>query len=147
MKQKTNFESLNDEIRLLESKQAYEFEILRQQFHKTADGLKPLNLISNTLREVVTFPATGNSLIDSTIGMATGFLTKKLMFGTSTNPIKRGLGTLMQFGISNIVYKNSIAIKAIGGTILQSIFSKKRDVENSQDTLPNNNAGTRIKNL
>jgi hypothetical protein len=125
MKHKTNFELLNDEIRLLESKQAYEFEVLRKQFHKTKEELNPLNLISNTLREVVSVPETGNSLIDNTIGIATGFLTKKLMFGASSNPIIKGLGTLLQFGISNVVYKNSHAIKAIGGSILHSIFSKK----------------------
>lgn len=129
MKQKTNSELLNDEIRLLESRQAYEFEILRQQFHKTAEGLKPINLISGALREVITFPATGNKLIDNTIGMVTGFITKKFLVGASSNPIKRGLGTLLQFGISNIVYKNSIAIKAIGGTILQSIFTKRKRAE------------------
>ena len=129
MKQKTNFELLNDEIRLLKSKQDYEFEILRQQFHLTSEGLKPLNLISNTLRNIVTLPATGNTLIDNTISMATGFLSKKLMIGSSSNAIIRGLGTLVQFGISNIVYKNSFAIKAIGGSILQTIFSKKKKDE------------------
>lgn len=135
MKQKSNAELLNDEIRLLKSKQAYEFEIMRQQFHKTAEGLKPMNLISSTLREVITLPATGNKLIDNTIGMATGFLTKKFLVGASSNPIKRGLGTLLQFGISNVVYKNSFAIKAIGGAIISSIFSKKKKDENQPETI------------
>ncbi len=135
MKQKSNVELLNDEIRLLKNKQAYEFEIMRHQFHKTAEGLKPLNLISSTLREVITLPATGNKLIDNTIGMATGFLTKKFLVGASSNPIKRGLGTLLQFGISNVVYKNSFAIKAIGGAILLSIFSKKKKDENQPEII------------
>jgi hypothetical protein len=85
-----------------------------------------MNLIKNTLREAITIPPTGNTIIDNTIGMATGFLTKKLLLGSSSNPIKRGLGTILQFGISNIVYKNSLVIKAVGGAILETVFSKNK---------------------
>jgi hypothetical protein len=120
---------------LLKSKQAYEFEIMRKQFHQTAEGLKPINLISSTLREAIKMPATGNKLVDNTLGIATGLITKKFL-GTSSNPVKSGIGTLLEFGISNLVYKNAFAIKAIGGAIFQSIFSKRRK-ENPQ--LPETN--------
>lgn len=131
MKAISNVVLLNDEILLLESRQAYEFELMRQQFHITSESLKPVNLIASTLREVITLPETGNKLIDNTIGIATGFITRKLLFGASASPVKKVIGTMLQFGISNLVYKNAFAVKAIGGTILQSIFSKKPKENNA----------------
>jgi hypothetical protein len=61
--------------------------------------------------------------------MVTGFLTKKLLVGTSANPLKKVVGTLLQFGLSNIVYKNSFANKAAGSNIFRLIFGKKKEAE------------------
>jgi hypothetical protein len=136
MKQIKPSELLIEEIRLLESKQAYELQLMRKQFYITAERLKPANLIANTLKEMITITATGNKFIDNSIGMATGFLSKKFLFGSSANPVKKIFGTLLQFGISNVVYKNTFAIKAIGGTILQAVFGKRRE----DKSLPEDNS-------
>jgi len=127
MKEISPLELLQDEIRLLESRQAYEFQLLRDQFHVTAESLKPANLIASAVKDVVTHPATGNKLIDSGIGLVSGILTKKFLFGSSASPVKRIFGTILQIGISSIVFRNSNAIKAVGGTILQSIFKKRKE--------------------
>jgi hypothetical protein len=117
---------LNEEIRLLESRQAYEFQLMRKQFYITAERLKPANLIANTLSEMITLPTTGNGIVENGIGIATGFIARKFLFGSSASPVKKIFGTLLQFGISNIIYKNSFAIKAIGGTLLKSVFSGRK---------------------
>jgi hypothetical protein len=39
--------------------------------------------------------------------MTTGYLTKKVLLGGTHNPIKRILGTILQFAITNIVTKQS----------------------------------------
>jgi hypothetical protein len=43
--------------------------------------------------------------------MTTGYITKKVLLGSTHNPIKRILGTVLQFVITNIVTKQSEKVK------------------------------------
>ncbi|HSK13493.1 MAG TPA: hypothetical protein VK907_09780 [Phnomibacter sp.] len=129
--------SLQAKIETLESLQTQQLQEIQQQFHFTADKLKPSKLIANTLREAMTPSDTGSSnIIDSTLGLATGFLTRKLLFGSSPSPVKKAIGSVVQFGLSNLVYKNSIGIKAIGGVLYKWLFRKPRTEDIKDSTVP-----------
>lgn len=130
---------MQDEINLLKAKQETEFLHLQEQFHKVTIQLKPLNLIGNIFEDIIPGRITKNSILDNTIGLTTGFLTRKILFGASAGPVKRALGSMVQFGISNLVYKNSIAIKAVGGFLLQRLFNKKEkpEMENKELDITN----------
>ncbi len=125
MKHKNRVDNLQDEINLLKAKQESEFLHMREQFNAVAFNLKPSNLIGNIFEDIIPGRITKNSIVDNTIGLTTGFLTRKFLFGASASPVKRAIGSMVQFGISNLVYKNSIAIKAVGGFLLQRLFNKK----------------------
>jgi hypothetical protein len=129
MNQKNQVEILQEQITLIRAQQEKEFLQMREQFHVVAVNLKPSNLIGSIFSDIAESPKTNNSLVDNTIGITTGFLTRKFLFGASASPVKRAIGSLVQIGISNLVYKNSFAIKAIGGFLLQRIFKKKERPE------------------
>jgi hypothetical protein len=111
MKKINQTDTLNETIALLENKQTLELRSLKQQFELTYESLKPLNIIKNVFSEMTTSSDIKGNLISNVIGMSTGYLTKKVLLGSTHNPIKRILGTLLQFVITNVVTKHSDNIK------------------------------------
>jgi hypothetical protein len=59
------------------------------------------------------------------MGLATGYLSKKIFIGASGNKIRKLIGSIMQFGITNVVTQNSDAIKSFGRSLFQHFFHKK----------------------
>lgn len=112
MKNTNQADALKDAIALLESKQAGELQLLRQQFHITYDSLKPMNLIKKGLQDITALPDLKNGLINNAIGLATGYLSKKVLIGATRNPIKRILGTVLEFAIAGLVTKQVEQAKA-----------------------------------
>ena len=100
-------DALNEAITLLENRQAEELFVLKQQFNSTYDSLKPLNLIKSAFTEITSSPDIKNNLVNSAIGLTTGYLTKKVLLGFTPNPIRRILGSLLQFVVANVVSKKS----------------------------------------
>lgn len=120
MKTKNETDSLNDLIILVEQKRAYELELLKEQLYLVSESLDPINLIKNVFHEVVDSPEIKNNLVNSAIGLFTGFISKKALTGNSHNSFKRVLGTLIQFGVTNVVSKHSDDVK----TIVKNLFSR-----------------------
>jgi hypothetical protein len=111
MKNTNQADALKDAIALLESKQAGELQLLRQQFHITYDSLKPMNLIKKGLQDITALPDLKNGLINNAIGLATGYLSKKVLIGATRNPIKRILGTVLEFAVAGLVTKQVEQVK------------------------------------
>ncbi|MFV5686719.1 hypothetical protein ACM55I_14885 [Flavobacterium sp. GB2R13] len=111
MKKINQTDTLNETIALLENKQALELLSLKQQFELTYESLKPLNIIKSVFSEMTTSSDIKGNVISNVIGMSTGYLTKKVLLGSTHNPIKRILGTLLQLVITNVVTKHSDNIK------------------------------------
>ncbi len=112
MQKITTAEELKNTIQQLEYKQALEWVLLKEQFLTTCESLKPLNVIKNTFKEFTTSPDIKNKILDTAIGLATGYLSKALMVGSSHNPLKKIVGAFLQIGISNVVSKNAETIKS-----------------------------------
>ena len=106
MKKTNETDTLNETISLLEYRQAYELGILKEQFEVTYDSLKPINLIKSAFHEMTTSSELKGNLLNNIIGISTGYLTKKVLVGSTHNPFKRILGTVLQFAITNLVTKN-----------------------------------------
>lgn len=111
MKKSNETDDLNETIALLEYRQKQELRILKEQFEVTYDSLKPLNIIKKAFGDMTTSSELKGNLINNVIGMSTGYLTKKLLLGSSHNPFKRILGNVLQFVITNVVTKHTDAGK------------------------------------
>ncbi len=113
----------------LESKQAEESAILKAQFLVAVESIKPINLIKSVFTEAVESEDLQHNLVNSSIGLSAGYITKILFQGISHSPLRKFLGTALMFGIKNIVAQNPEAIKT-GGRIF---FKTIRGVLSSKD--------------
>jgi len=98
---------------------------LKDQLFLTYESLKPVNLIKQTLKEISSSPYLIDNISGSAMGLLSGFLSRKIFVGTSGNLIKKLIGSVLQFGITNIVAQNSDVIKSVGQTVLHHFFRKK----------------------
>ena len=128
----TTSEELKAAIEQLELQQTNEFILLKEQFHKTKEALKPINILKGTFKEAVATPGLKTDAINAAIGFTTGILAKKLMIGKTINPFKKLLGIIIEMTVANKVVKNADDIKSVGGSIFNSLF-KKKELENKRN--------------
>ena len=113
MKKSNETDDLNETIALLEYRQKQELRILKEQFEVTYDSLKPINIIKKAFNDMTTSSELKGNLINNVIGMATGYITKKVIVRSSHNPFKRLLGNVLQFVITNVVTKHTDTGKSL----------------------------------
>jgi hypothetical protein len=121
---------LKKAIQRLELQQASELIALKQQFHKTKDGFRLVNLIKGTFKDVVSEPGLKTDALNAAIGFTSGILAKKLMIGKTINPIKKLLGFVLEMAVANKIAKNADGIKLAGTGIFKSLFKKKEKADN-----------------
>ena len=124
----TTISELKIAIQLLESEQAVKEKLLKEQFLLTYDSLRPVNLIKGTIKDIVTSPDLLENILGSTIGLATGYLSKKIVVGASGNKFKKLMGSVLQFGVTNLVAQHPDPIKLFSRIILKHIFRKKERI-------------------
>jgi hypothetical protein len=112
---------LKEQIRIKETEQELNYLLLKDQFSETLETLKPINLI----KEAIHSDETKNSLLDTALGMTSGFLAKKTIVRSSRNPLLKLLGTLVGIGVTKYVAKHPEGIKSMGGKLIGALF--KRD--------------------
>jgi len=121
--------TLRDAIVALEKEHAEEGKQLKQQFHIAYESIKPLNLIKSTWKDVVGSPELKNSLVDTSLELCAGYLSKLLFVNASHSRLRKVLGVALQVGVMNLVTKNPELFKSIGKglfTVLTHGFKKRR---------------------
>lgn len=104
--------SLAEAIRNLEAQRVLELEILKKYTELTLHELNPVNIVKEKIHdglsnigETVSSTAFKTGLLKTGIGLATGFLTKKILVGPQAGILKRLLGTAVQAAVSGFVIK------------------------------------------
>jgi hypothetical protein len=113
---------LKQAIALLQAQQEEKKFVLVEEFHKTYESLKPLNLIKSTFNKILETPDITNQVVDTSIGLGVGVLSKKLLVGKSTNIFKRFFGTIIELMVANAVAKNSDGIKRQGIQLIKKLI-------------------------
>jgi hypothetical protein len=121
----TPTDELKNAIQLLEVEQAAKWQLLKDQFHLSYESLKPVNLLRSTVNDIASSPYLIDNIIGNAVGLATGYLSRKIVVGASGNIFRKLIGFVLQFGVANFVAQHPDAIKSIGQFILQHIFRKK----------------------
>lgn len=98
--------------------------VLKNDFKALLDSLRPGKLLLNTVKDVVTTPSIQGNVINSLIGMASGFIAKKLVTRGSSNPITKMIGKIAEVSVANKVGNNADGIRTLGGMLLKKIFHK-----------------------
>lgn len=107
MKKITKTAALNEAITLMQHHQDVELDLLKSQFRDTYESLKPINIVKTGIKEMVSKSGLKGDLLKIAIGLTAGFLSKKFMVGSSHHPIKRMLGSLLQYAVANVVVNDS----------------------------------------
>lgn len=123
-----NDEDLQTKIFMLEARRENELRLLKKNFREASECLKPINIIKNTFKDIVTSPELKGNLIGSAIGMGTGFVANKLIVGRSGGLIKKIIGVIVQRVVDRKVTNNVGGASSAGTTLLQKIFSKPKSL-------------------
>ncbi|MBK7410088.1 MAG: hypothetical protein IPL49_20760 [Saprospirales bacterium] len=127
MQKITSSTDLRDAILQLESRQAEEGKTMKTHFYLAYENVKPINLIKSTFMEVVESQDLTDNLISTAAGLTAGYLSKTLFVGESHSPLKKLLGSVLMYGITNFVAKHPDDVKSVGGAILNLIKSMPWD--------------------
>jgi hypothetical protein len=126
MQNRSSTAVLKDTIQILETEQKIEGRLLKEQFFLTYQSLKPVNLLQSSIRDVYSSPYLIDNIIGTAVGLATGYLSRKVI-GNSGNIIRKLFGFLLQLGVTNTVAQHPGYIKSIGQYIYRHILHKKRN--------------------
>ncbi len=89
------------------------------------ESLKPVNLLKNTLGESMSEPGVKDNVVNTMIGVTTGFIVKKIFSSKSDTPLTKLTGVILEVLVSGAVTKNAGLIRSAGGYIFKTIFRKK----------------------
>ncbi len=120
---------LKESIALLERQQANDEQLLKEQFKITYAALSPANLIKNTFHELVQAPDFKEDILDTAMGIVTGYVSKKIVVGNTQNPIKQIMGIILQLAITSVVSKNADSIKSTIMLFINKMTSKKESAD------------------
>lgn len=132
MEKQTAVEALKESIRLLEIRQAEEGEQLKEQFRETYESLKLVNIVKSSIKDITESVEIKNSLFESIVSVLSGYLTKKLMISSKSNPFMKIVGLVLQFGVTNLVAKNAEVIRAYITDLIDKFIHPKEEVPEAE---------------
>ena len=125
---------LKEAIQLLEVDQAIKRKQLKEEFLLTYENLRPVNLLKSTLKEFTSSPDLINNFLGTAVGMTTGILTRKIYVGKSGNIFRNLLGSMLQFGVTNLVSSHPDTIRSFAQFIFQNFLRKKEPVSSHEES-------------
>jgi hypothetical protein len=130
MQKVTAAQAVKKSISVLERRQKEEGKLLMQQFTITFESLKPLNVLRKIISDISEPSELKENLIQTTAGLVTGYISRKLLVRSSKNPFLRMAGVYLQYAVTNFVSKHSDSIKALGAYYIDKLSKKYRYEQN-----------------
>jgi len=96
---------LKASIRELELKTQHQEQALRENAKAVGRSLNPINLLKLGISKFASSPDMKTAAVNTFIGLAAGYITRKVVVGRSKNIFKRTLGAAVQAGITRFVHK------------------------------------------
>ncbi len=127
MGKKDLLSDLRAEIQRTKAKKLILANEIRTETLKTIETLKPINLIKSSLKNLGTSPGLKGHALETAVGMGAGYLVKKVLVGGAAGPLKKILGTLLQYGITNLASNKGVFIKEKTGNLISKLFTKKKE--------------------
>ena len=115
---------LEDTIQMLERKRDEEVEMMRDVFYLTYESLKPINIIKNLFKESVTPVTVKDNLVNTSVGLGFGYLSKILFQSVVKLPFKKFLGSALMLSVENLIAKNPEVVGSLA-SFISNTFSKK----------------------
>jgi hypothetical protein len=125
MQRITTIKELRYEIESLQADQVIKGQLLKEQLYITYESLKPINLLRRTFKDLTSSQYLIDDIPGTLMGMVSGYLSKKIITGNSANIFRKLIGSFLQFGVTNVVAKNSDIIKNVGMSVFEHFLNKK----------------------
>jgi hypothetical protein len=125
MQKISSVSELKNAIQLLEVEHDTKEQLLKDQFYLTCESLKPVNILKNTLINILGKIKNSDGISDISLGVAGGLLLRNLFVGSSENIFRKITGSFLQLGITNLITQHSDLIKSVGHGIIQFLFGVK----------------------
>lgn len=125
MERITTADELKQAIQILEAEHALKGQQLKEHLLLSYESFKPINLIKGAISEATSSPDLINNVFGTTMGLASGYLSKIMIVAGSGSRIRKLLGVILQLGVTNVVAQHSGTIKSIGQFIYQRFLGKK----------------------
>ena len=116
---------LKNAIEYLKGEQLIKGRIVREHFYLVYDSFKPVNLLAGSLNDIARSPLLVENIIGIGMGLVTGTMTKSIFIGDSGSKIKKIVGTILQYGITNFVANNTGFLKAVGESLIKNLAGRK----------------------
>lgn len=119
MKKLTQNELLDQKIALLTLQHRQELAEIKEQFDIVKESISPSNIIQEGLQGVYQTVTDKNKLLPilpTFLSLVGGYVSRKIVVGNSSNPIKKVLGTVLQFVVTNYLTKVSTKEETVSET-------------------------------
>jgi hypothetical protein len=113
-------------IEFLESEHLVKKAEMQEEITIFYESLKPANILKNTLADVVASPGLLDVIAGTVSGVLSGYLTKKIFVGSSSNPIKHAAGSLLEVAITAFLVGQGDKIRALGSMLFRSMFPRDK---------------------
>ncbi|MBW6500024.1 MAG: hypothetical protein K0B05_01415 [Bacteroidales bacterium] len=123
----TSVADIKNAIQILEEEQTVRGEQLKEQLHLTFESLKPVNLIKSTIKDISSSPYLIDNILGTATGLASGYLSRKIIVGASGNILRKLFGVVLQLGVTNLVARHPDEVKSLSHLLFQRIFRKKAE--------------------
>jgi len=108
MQKVNSVDDLKKQIAELEIRSKRQEAALKESLRSTGESikqtLKPANLLKTGLDTVRDTPSIKTVAINTVIGLAAGYVTRRLVIGRSPNMIRKALGVIVQATITKMVH-------------------------------------------
>jgi hypothetical protein len=126
MKTLHSIEELEQTIALLEIEHQAKGMALKKQFTAAYKSLSPIDLIKEAFKKGEDdTPSMLEHAIVNGLSLASGYVTRRIVVGSSAGFMRRVLGSLLQFGATTAVSKNADVIHSIGQFLMKMYVSKE----------------------
>ena len=85
----TSSAELREAILRLEIKQGEDARLLKEEFIKTYESMKPVNIIKNTIKEIVATSNIKENLLKGVINLASNYFLKGSLVNSTKSPVKK----------------------------------------------------------
>jgi hypothetical protein len=126
----TTSAELKAAIHQLELEQKESFIALKEEFGRTQENFKLINIVKSAFKAAVDVPDLKTDIVNTAIGLTSGMLAKKLIIGKTFNPLSKLLGVALEMFVANKVTKNADDIKSAGSTLVSKLFNRKTETKN-----------------
>ncbi|TVQ76953.1 MAG: hypothetical protein EA358_08090 [Flavobacteriales bacterium] len=121
-----NAEELLKKIAELELRNKEQGVILKTELGQLIKKAHPVELIKHGIRELATSDEVQNELVGLSMSLTSGYLTKKVVVGNSSNIFQQVLGNLLSVVVSRNVAINSKSIQSSIQSAISSLLNKTK---------------------